>query len=277
MRRGTRTNAREQARRVCGCGVALVSMCLATLIHFDLFVLQPCVCDSASQRRRGLVWRWYNRSSERGRRRSVFRRGRSTVNAEPRRELMLRHVQAHPLNAATALRQRAALVDEIWHAAGAAAHGHAARMCNCLLAHVQHVCTHFPTHLLTTGVFMGAGDKSSDTSWYSKRASLAAVYSATELFMITGAVTCTLGDATFGRQLTQWSGQKLLLPLQTRRRSLRTHGHFLTADSRMSSRRARRQASCPRCVCGPKCATVRAYRHTTACVRRRHRLLSAAS
>jgi ubiquinone biosynthesis protein COQ9 len=32
-----------------------------------------------------------------------------------------------------------------------------------------------------------AGDLSSDLSWYSKRAALAAVYGATELFMITGA------------------------------------------------------------------------------------------
>jgi hypothetical protein len=32
-----------------------------------------------------------------------------------------------------------------------------------------------------------AGDLSSDLSWYSKRVALAAVYGATELFMITGA------------------------------------------------------------------------------------------
>ena len=34
----------------------------------------------------------------------------------------------------------------------------------------------------------GAGDTSSDMSWYSKRAALAAVYAAAELFMITGAL-----------------------------------------------------------------------------------------
>ncbi|CAM6012586.1 unnamed protein product [Sphagnum balticum] len=55
-------------------------------------------------------------------------------------------IQANPLNAATALKQRALLVDDIWHA---------------------------------------AGDRSSDMDWYTKRALLGAVYMAAELYMLT--------------------------------------------------------------------------------------------
>lgn len=54
-------------------------------------------------------------------------------------------LQARPSNAARAIRQRAALVDELWHA---------------------------------------AGDTSTDTSWYTKRGLLAAVYASTELFSL---------------------------------------------------------------------------------------------
>ncbi|CAK9209629.1 unnamed protein product [Sphagnum troendelagicum] len=55
-------------------------------------------------------------------------------------------IQANPLNAATALKQRAQLVDDIWHA---------------------------------------AGDRSSDMDWYTKRALLGAVYTTAELYMLT--------------------------------------------------------------------------------------------
>lgn len=55
-------------------------------------------------------------------------------------------LQANPLNAATALKQRALLVDDIWHA---------------------------------------AGDRSSDMDWYTKRALLGAVYMTAELYMLT--------------------------------------------------------------------------------------------
>ncbi len=55
-------------------------------------------------------------------------------------------LQANPLNAATALKQRAQLVDDIWHA---------------------------------------AGDRSSDMDWYTKRALLGAVYTTAELYMLT--------------------------------------------------------------------------------------------
>lgn len=55
-------------------------------------------------------------------------------------------VQAHPLNAPTALKQRAVLMDDIWH---------------------------------------GAGDRSTDMDWYTKRALLGGVYTATELYMLT--------------------------------------------------------------------------------------------
>lgn len=55
-------------------------------------------------------------------------------------------IQANPLNAATALKQRAQLVDDIWHA---------------------------------------AGDRSSDMDWYTKRALLGAVYMTAELYMLT--------------------------------------------------------------------------------------------
>lgn len=55
-------------------------------------------------------------------------------------------IQANPLNAATALKQRALLVDDIWHA---------------------------------------AGDRSSDMDWYTKRALLGAVYMTAELYMLT--------------------------------------------------------------------------------------------
>lgn len=54
--------------------------------------------------------------------------------------------QAHPLNAPTALKQRAVLMDDIWH---------------------------------------GAGDRSTDMDWYTKRALLGGVYTATELYMLT--------------------------------------------------------------------------------------------
>lgn len=55
-------------------------------------------------------------------------------------------IQAHPMNAATALKQRAVLMDDIWHA---------------------------------------AGDRSTDMDWYTKRALLGGVYTATELYMLT--------------------------------------------------------------------------------------------
>ena len=50
------------------------------------------------------------------------------------------------MNAATALKQRAVLMDDIWHA---------------------------------------AGDRSTDMDWYTKRALLGGVYTATELYMLT--------------------------------------------------------------------------------------------
>jgi len=78
---------------------------------------------------------------------------RSTMAALQWLGLSSQLAQAQPRNAAAALSQRAALVDEIWHA---------------------------------------AGDKSSDLSWYSKRASLGAVYTAVELFMLTG--QCAVRD-----------------------------------------------------------------------------------
>ncbi|KAL2621108.1 hypothetical protein R1flu_001313 [Riccia fluitans] len=55
-------------------------------------------------------------------------------------------IQANPLNAPSSLKQRALLVDDIWHA---------------------------------------AGDRSTDMDWYAKRALLAGVYSTTELYMLT--------------------------------------------------------------------------------------------
>ena len=55
-------------------------------------------------------------------------------------------IQAQPSNMATAMRQRAELVDDIWHA---------------------------------------CGDTSTDYNWYTKRGLLAGVYAATELFMLT--------------------------------------------------------------------------------------------
>jgi rpsU-divergently transcribed protein len=55
-------------------------------------------------------------------------------------------LQAHPMNAATALTQRAVLIDDIWHA---------------------------------------AGDRSTDMDWYAKRAVLGGVYTATELYLLT--------------------------------------------------------------------------------------------
>nr|XP_024366742.1 ubiquinone biosynthesis protein COQ9-A, mitochondrial-like isoform X2 [Physcomitrium patens] len=55
-------------------------------------------------------------------------------------------IQAHPMNAATALKQRAVLMDDIWHA---------------------------------------VGDRSTDMDWYTKRALLGGVYAATELYMLT--------------------------------------------------------------------------------------------
>lgn len=55
-------------------------------------------------------------------------------------------VQANPLNVPATVKQRALLVDDIWHA---------------------------------------AGDRSADMDWYAKRALLAGVYSTTELYMLT--------------------------------------------------------------------------------------------
>ncbi|KAG6541391.1 hypothetical protein Mapa_017169 [Marchantia paleacea] len=55
-------------------------------------------------------------------------------------------IQANPLNVPTTVKQRALLVDDIWHA---------------------------------------AGDRSADMDWYAKRALLAGVYSTTELYMLT--------------------------------------------------------------------------------------------
>ncbi|CAN6451940.1 unnamed protein product [Victoria cruziana] len=55
-------------------------------------------------------------------------------------------IQAQPMNIPTSFKQRAALVDEIWHA---------------------------------------AGDEDSDIDWYVKRAALGGVYSTTELYMLT--------------------------------------------------------------------------------------------
>ncbi|KAH7443368.1 hypothetical protein KP509_02G031200 [Ceratopteris richardii] len=55
-------------------------------------------------------------------------------------------IQANPANLPTSFKQRAVLMDEIWHV---------------------------------------AGDHSSDIDWYAKRGILAAVYAATELYMLT--------------------------------------------------------------------------------------------
>lgn len=54
--------------------------------------------------------------------------------------------QAHPLNVPTSFKQRAMLVDEIWHA---------------------------------------VGDGASDLDWYVKRTILGGVYSTTEIYMLT--------------------------------------------------------------------------------------------
>lgn len=54
--------------------------------------------------------------------------------------------QSQPANLSTSLKQRAALVDEIWHA---------------------------------------AGDAASDIEWYVKRTLLGGIYSASEIYMIT--------------------------------------------------------------------------------------------
>ncbi|KAL4284718.1 hypothetical protein GQ457_16G002300 [Hibiscus cannabinus] len=55
-------------------------------------------------------------------------------------------IQAHPLNVSTSFKQRAMLVDEIWHA---------------------------------------AGDASSDLDWYVRRTVLGGIYSTTEIYMLT--------------------------------------------------------------------------------------------
>ncbi|GMI83909.1 hypothetical protein like AT1G19140 [Hibiscus trionum] len=55
-------------------------------------------------------------------------------------------IQAHPMNVPTSFKQRAMLVDEIWHA---------------------------------------AGDEASDIDWYVKRTFLGGIYSTTEIFMLT--------------------------------------------------------------------------------------------
>ncbi|WCJ42824.1 Ubiquinone biosynthesis protein COQ9 mitochondrial [Euphorbia peplus] len=55
-------------------------------------------------------------------------------------------IQAHPSNVTTSFKQRAALLDEIWHA---------------------------------------AGDESSDIDWYAKRTVLGGIYSTTEIYMLT--------------------------------------------------------------------------------------------
>ncbi|CAM6127014.1 unnamed protein product [Calypogeia fissa] len=55
-------------------------------------------------------------------------------------------IQANPVNLPTTIKQRALLMDEIWHA---------------------------------------AGDRSTDVDWYTKRAILAGIYSTTELYMLT--------------------------------------------------------------------------------------------
>ncbi|XVF88919.1 hypothetical protein PTKIN_Ptkin19aG0089600 [Pterospermum kingtungense] len=55
-------------------------------------------------------------------------------------------IQAHPLNVPTSFKQRAMLVDEIWHA---------------------------------------AGDEASDIDWYVKRTVLGGIYSTTEIYMLT--------------------------------------------------------------------------------------------
>ncbi|XVF35159.1 hypothetical protein REPUB_Repub18cG0120900 [Reevesia pubescens] len=55
-------------------------------------------------------------------------------------------IQAHPLNVTTSFKQRAMLVDEIWHA---------------------------------------AGDEASDIDWYVKRTVLGGIYSTTEIYMLT--------------------------------------------------------------------------------------------
>lgn len=54
--------------------------------------------------------------------------------------------QAQPLNVPTSFKQRAMLIDEIWHA---------------------------------------AGDESSDIDWYVKRTVLGGIYSTTEVYMLT--------------------------------------------------------------------------------------------
>ncbi|KAK8602388.1 hypothetical protein V6N13_057980 [Hibiscus sabdariffa] len=55
-------------------------------------------------------------------------------------------IQAHPLNVSTSFKQRAMLIDEIWHA---------------------------------------AGDETSDLDWYVKRTVLGGIYSTTEIYMLT--------------------------------------------------------------------------------------------
>ncbi|XP_047156487.1 ubiquinone biosynthesis protein COQ9, mitochondrial-like isoform X2 [Vigna umbellata] len=55
-------------------------------------------------------------------------------------------IQAQPANVPTSFKQRAVLVDEIWHA---------------------------------------AGDKASDIDWYAKRTILGGIYSTTEIYMLT--------------------------------------------------------------------------------------------
>lgn len=66
--------------------------------------------------------------------------------------LLIISVQALPTNVPTSFKQRAMLVDEIWHA---------------------------------------AGDEASDTDWYVKRTILGGIYSTTEIYMLTDRSTGT--------------------------------------------------------------------------------------
>jgi hypothetical protein len=75
-----------------------------------------------------------------------------------------------------ALQQRAALFDEIWHFMG-----------ECF-NHLGALSTRKPL----SPPRIVAGDTSTDMTWYTKRATLGAVYSTTELFMITGECAAVL-------------------------------------------------------------------------------------
>lgn len=87
-------------------------------------------------------------------------------------------IQANPLNLPTAFKQRAILMDEIWHA---------------------------------------AGDRSTDLDWYAKRTLLGGIYAATELYMLTDYspefrstwtfLDCRVSDALDCRKTAQEAAQ----------------------------------------------------------------------